>query len=480
LSLNSDIEECNPAAAKLLGVSTTEAINKNLLEEFVVANSKKEISFLFSQLVSVGETNNLEIPILDFHGEYKLVLTTGKLQLDAENQPNGFIVYGQDITALRLQEGLINKKQKLEIIGQLTGGISHDLNNMLSIVLGNLRFLRELPGFDDPNAKELIEDVQSASEDAADLVNRLMSFGREVPSATITIPVEEALTKVRRLAKNLTKPGVELIFEEFKEPVSFKIDQVWFDNCLLNLIINARDAMDRGTIRVVSTVINPQSNSPLVSTTKEINVSVIDEGCGIPEADIKKVLEPFYTTKGLNGGTGLGLSMVDRFCELSNGHCSISSELGVGTKVSLTLPLIEEGPLKPRKLAEDEQGDFIKGILLVEDNDLVRKMVIRDLRVLGVSITEAVNADAAMVLLQRGDEFALVFSDIMMLGEYDGYDLANWIKQNRPEIQVLLTSAYAGTHESNEGIEFIRKPYNADILILKLRSLLDKRHESGI
>ena len=337
------VEGCNEPVEKVLGLPQAEIVGKNILTDFVRADAQDETLNAFINLLQTKEPYNLEIPLIDAVGNIKLVLISAKVRLNTLKKVDGFVIFGQDITQLRNQEAEINREQQLARIGQLTGGVVHDLNNMLSIIAGNIRFLKAEPVYKDTDSLELIEDIESAAIDAVELVNRLLSFSRERPAAPSEMPAKTIMEEAEKLARRLRKEhNILLTFDQFNDDVRVNIDFVWFKNCLLNLINNAADSMKAGTITVTASVETSSSDKIAGSSPKVLRISVTDEGCGIPNADLARVLEPFYTTKAPGQGTGLGLAMVDKFCQEIGGYCAISSEINIGTKVSMILPLINE------------------------------------------------------------------------------------------------------------------------------------------
>lgn len=334
------VEGCNAAVEKVLGLPQIEIIGKNILTDFVRVDAQDKILKIFTDLLQTGELYNLEIPLIDATGNLKLVLVSARVKLNSREEVEGFVVFGQDITQLRNQEAEINREQQLARIGQLTGGVVHDLNNMLNIVAGNIRFLKEEPAYEGTDSEELIEDIESAAIDAIELINRLLSFSRERPAAPSEMPVKTIMKEAEMLARRLIKEhDIILTFDQFNDDVRVNIDFVWFKNCLLNLINNASDSMKAGAITVTATV---ETLSSEKVAGRVLRISVTDEGCGIPNAELAKVMEPFYTTKAPDQGTGLGLAMVDKFCQESGGTCTISSEVNIGTTVSMILPLVNE------------------------------------------------------------------------------------------------------------------------------------------
>jgi len=337
------VEGCNAAVEEVLKLPQIEIIGKNILTDFVRVDAQDEILTVFTDLLQAKELYNLEVPLIDAAGNLKMVLISAKLRLNSQKEVDGFVIFGQDITQLRNQEAEINRKQQLARIGQLTGGVVHDLNNMLNIIAGNIRFLKEETAYKGTDSEDLIEDIESAATDAVELINRLLSFSRERPAAPSEMSAKIMMEEAEKLARRLIKEhDILLTFDQFNDDVRVNIDFVWFKNCLLNLINNAADSMKAGTITVAASVETSSGTKVAGSSPGNLCVSVTDEGCGIPDAELARVLEPFYTTKSPDQGTGLGLAMVDKFCQESGGYCTISSEIDIGTKVSMILPLANE------------------------------------------------------------------------------------------------------------------------------------------
>jgi len=299
------VEGCNEPVEKVLGLPQAEIVGKNILTDFVRADAQDETLNAFINLLQTKEPYNLEIPLIDAVGNIKLVLISAKVRLNTLKKVDGFVIFGQDITQLRNQEAEINREQQLARIGQLTGGVVHDLNNMLSIIAGNIRFLKAEPVYKDTDSLELIEDIESAAIDAVELVNRLLSFSRERPAAPSEMPAKTIMEEAEKLARRLRKEhNILLTFDQFNDDVRVNIDFVWFKNCLLNLINNAADSMKAGTITVTASVETSSSDKIAGSSPKVLRISVTDEGCGIPNADLARVLEPLLHNESTGSGHG--------------------------------------------------------------------------------------------------------------------------------------------------------------------------------
>ena len=396
----------------------------------------------------------------------------------------------QDVTARKqAEEERIKLEQqpiqveKMDAIGQLTGGIAHDFNNLLSIISGNLRFLQQDIGQNSVEIDELFEDAMSAVDDGAALTQRLLGFSRDRALQPEIKNVNDTIEKfIRFLSRTLGK-SIALDTELADEDLFINVDPSQLENALLNLSINARDAMpEGGTITLSATRYHHgdgEGEDLILPEGDYIKITVTDTGAGIRSEDLPYVYEPFFTTKGVGQGSGLGLSMVYGFTQQSNGGCHISSAPGKGTTVSLYFPEVMDNKNIDKKPEDDEELSMRSSevILVVEDEARVRRVTLRDLKKLGYKTLEAGNAEMAKTMIESGEPIDLLFSDILMPGEMNGHKLALWTAKNFPEIKIILTSGYnkgeADVHR-NEAHPFLlmRKPYSIDKLAKQIRTTL--------
>ena len=395
-----------------------------------------------------------------------------------------FIGIMHDLTQRKSTEAALSRSQRLDAIGQMTGGIAHDFNNILTIVTGNLELL-EMRNKDDRQTA-LIRDALEAAELGADLTHRLLMFARR----TTLHPVKSDLSAICLEALHLLERTlgatyrISTDFAADADPVM--IDPTQLQSALMNLALNARDAMPNGGELIVS-VANVTIDDDYIAQETDIKsghyvrLSVIDNGIGMPPEAQSRAFEPFFTTKSDSNGTGLGLAMVYGFVRQSGGHITLYSEPGHGTSFGLYFPsahaaaAIETAP-KPDTPLAPWHGNGER-ILVVEDNALVRKISVERIRDLGFATEEASSGDEAYQMLKDGVAVDLVFSDLVMPGALNGYDLAARIRTEFPKLKVLLTSGYAsdavtGSMSGATPQEILHKPYRQADLIERLHALL--------
>jgi two-component system cell cycle sensor histidine kinase/response regulator CckA len=402
-----------------------------------------------------------------------------------EGQVVGTVVSFTDITERKEKEAHLLQAQKMQAVGQLTGGIAHDFNNLLTIILGNLDFLST--GLDQeatPEIQELVKDALSAARDAAELTQRLLAVSRRQPLQPKHIGLGEVVRRLKPFLRRILGERFELQVNSPDEILTVFADPSRLQTALLNLIINARDAMPRGgtlTIDIFRTTFATThvASSDLLPGSYAI-MRVTDFGTGMTPDVLCRAIEPFFTTKPSGKGTGLGLSMAYNFAKQSGGALRLKSEPGIGTSVSLLLP--EAEPVKENGSTGVELEILQSSsatILVVEDEPRVRKLLTRRLRNLGYRVIESENAQSAKQLIESRTKLDLLFSDIVMPGEMNGYDLVRWAREKRPELRLLLTTgadserAVSQISKQVEGVFLLRKPYSEKMLRKTIRSVLN-------
>lgn len=395
------------------------------------------------------------------------------------------LVLIQNTSELKRLEEKSLQAQKMEALGHLTGGIGHDFNNLLLIIQGNLRLLEEdLIAEGDAEKLELLNDALSATSDGAQLTDRLLSFSRKQALQAENCDINAICNKFLRMIERALGAETTIELQLSDEENSAIVDTAQLQNALLNLALNARDAMPNGgsvQIRVSTSKIDETNNSlysPELPHGSYVVISVTDSGTGISKSLQSRVFDPFFTTKQAGQGTGMGLSMVYGFAKQSNGGVYIKSKLGLGTTVSIFLP--QANSASAQNSASNTGQSMPRGqehVLVVEDEDRVRKFTTNCLNSLGYTTTSVDNADTAHELLsQRGHGFHALFCDMIMPGNLSGPQLAQWVKSNRPELRTLMTTGYCpATHGSEQDSEFevIYKPYSKKELAVSLRKTLD-------
>jgi len=392
----------------------------------------------------------------------------------------------QDQKRLQEAEDQLRQAQKMEAVGQLTGGVAHDFNNMLNVVSGSLQLLDRRTAPEDARAKHLIAAALEASKRAANLTQRLLAFSRQQPLKPEVIDPNKLVAGMSDLFRHSL--GAEIKLETVLSGGLWRIhaDQNQLESVLLNLAVNSRDAMPDGgrlTIETQNAYLDERyvANEPGVAPGQYVMLAVSDTGAGMPPEVIAKAFDPFFTTKAVGKGTGLGLSQVYGFVKQSGGHIKIYSEPGQGTSVKIYLPrhvgdgTIRTAPPDAGPLPAAERRELI---LVVDDEDLVREMSVAALSDLGYRVLEADSAQAALAAVVQQPDIDLMFTDIVM-PEINGRKLADIVHERRPGLPVIFTTGYtrnAIVHNGvlDAGVELIGKPFTLEDLARRVREVLDR------
>ena len=390
----------------------------------------------------------------------------------------------EEIAERRAAEVALQRAQKLESIGKLTGGVAHDFNNLLQIVSGNLQLLQKhVTG--DERAERRIANAMAGVERGAKLASQLLAFGRRQPLEPKVINVGKLMAGMEDLLRRSIGEAIEIETVVASDLWNVFADPTQIENAALNLAINARDAMDdhgRLTIEVANSILDEAYTArvPEVPPGHYVMLAVSDTGCGIAPDIIEQVFEPFFTTKAEGKGSGLGLSMVYGFVKQSDGHVRIYSEVGEGTTVRIYLPRVEESEdtLTGAEPADLSGGD--ETILVVEDDEEVRATVTEMLRELGYQVLTAKNAANALEIVDSGAKIDLLFTDVVMPGSLRSPELARRAKERLPDVGVLFTSGYAESAIVHGGrldpsVSLLPKPYTRQVLSARIREALSKR-----
>jgi signal transduction histidine kinase/DNA-binding response OmpR family regulator len=393
----------------------------------------------------------------------------------------GAVVRCVDITEKLRDEMAFRQGQKMEATGQLTGGMAHDFNNILQVIQANLDLMKAAAR-GDSSFLTRINAATAAAERGARLTQQLLAFARRQPLAPQSTNVAHLVTDLADLLRNSLGERITMELKVADDSWNAKIDPGQLENAILNLAINARDAMPEGgtvSIEISNATLDRRYAAlhPEVAPGPYVVVAVNDTGTGMPPEVAAQAFDPFFTTKRDGKGTGLGLSMVYGFVRQSNGHIRIDSAIGQGTSVKLYLPRT----LDPVPQAPGETGIAPAGrerILVVEDNDEVRQAVVDMLTGWGYRVVAADNPDAAAGILDKDPAFDVLFTDVVMPGAMSAIQLAALAQQRRPGIAILLTSGYAPDlipSDDRPDYPLIAKPYRAEDLMVRLRNVLAAR-----
>jgi len=402
-------------------------------------------------------------------GQYRVFLDQGVLAPKIEGAPQEIFGVLLDATDRRLLEEQLAQARKMEAVGQLTGGVAHDFNNLLTVVLGNVDMLSRKAEDPDRRARR-IDAIRQAAERGRDLTRQLLAFSRRQHLRPMNVDVNRLIRDFAPLIRQAVGEAVTLELSLREETVLCShVDPNQLETALLNLAVNARDAMPDGGVLAIATTVEAGG------AREWVTISVKDTGVGMSPEVRDRVFEPFFTTKEVGKGSGLGLSQVYGFVRQSEGEVQLDSAVDQGTTFRLRLPLTNEVAEDIR--AEPPQGEIVGGderILLVEDDATVLALTFDLLTGLGYQVTTATSAAEALEILRTGEEFDLLFTDVVMPGGVSGVSLARTARELRPGLTVLLSSGFLRDGGA-EDMEFplLDKPYETAMMAAKIRKLLD-------
>jgi PAS domain S-box-containing protein len=479
------ITEWNVMAEAIFGWARTEAIGRSVADTIIPPDHRDAHHRGLARFLATGEG-----PVLNRRIELQALHRSGKafpveLTIMALNTDRGrvFSAFIRDLTERRRAEEHLRQAQKMEAVGQLTGGVAHDFNNLLTVIIGSL----ELAGgrtANDPQLIDLINQALSAADKGAALTHRLLAFSRLQALQPTNTDLNQIVTGMTDLLRRTLGEQVEIDTRLNEELWTALADRSQVESALLNLAINSRDAMPGGGKLTIET-----ANAPLdadyaarnaeVTPGDYIVLAVSDTGVGMPPEVVERAFEPFFTTKDIGKGSGLGLSMIYGFAKQSGGHLKIYSELGHGTTVRLYLPRaggLQASVPAPGTPSEGQRGS--ETILVVEDDADVRRLAVAQLRSLGYRVLEAPDGMRAIALLKDDESIDLLFTDVIMPGGMTGRQLAEEGCRLRPGMKVLFTSGYTQNsivHQGklDHGVHLLSKPYRRDGLARKIREMLD-------
>ena len=430
------------------------------------------------------------------NGDVRILRIDGRSIIDGNGVVRRMIGTAHDITEQQSVQRQLAQAQKMEMIGHLASGMAHDFNNVLGIVIANLELLQDQmidPASAVASAEELRVDALSAALHGAELTHRLLAFARRQPLRPQDVDVNELVRFTSRMLVRLLGEHIDLVLQLDPALWVVSVDPVQMEAALTNLASNARDAITLGgqltiatrNLRVES---DDTTESGQLGPGDYVVIEVVDTGASIPDSIIDRVFDPFFTTKEHGKGSGLGLSMVVGFIEQSGGHVTVRSQPDIGTTFALYLPrsmgharamkragLTSKRPVGPGSL---------ETLLVVEDNDKLRRATVKQLVQLGYRVFEAPDARAARTILAINDAVCLLFTDVVMPGGMDGIGLVEWARARRPGLRCLATSGYSdlgGRVQLLDGLgcKLLSKPYRREELVQAIRAALDQPGEPG-
>lgn len=444
-------------------------------------DADRVIESIHAVIDGTGKTWVSEYRFLHHDGHALSIVDRGSVIRDQTGKAIRMVGSMLDVSPQRELEARLRQAQKLEAIGQLTGGVAHDFNNLLTVIAGSADLLCDaLESGKQPHL--LAEMISTAAQRGAELTSRLLAFGRKQPLQPQLLDLGSLIAGMEAMLVRTLGEHIDVEVRRPDDLWAVEIDPALLESAVLNLAINARDAMSDGgrlTIGMANTTFDTsQAIAADVAPGQYVVLTISDTGHGIEPELLSKVFEPFFTTKDVGKGSGLGLSMVYGFVKQSGGHLRLRSDVGHGTSVSLYFSRANQGvgkcPENPARQVP-EGGDEL--ILVVEDDALVRRHVCGLLGGLGYRVLEATAATPAMELFAANPDVTLLFTDIVMPGGMNGVDLAKRARVLRPDLKVLFTSGYAENAVETDGrlgpgIDLLSKPYSRDRLAASLRKIL--------
>ena len=437
-----------------------------------------------------GEEVTYEYSMTGPGGEMLYARSTLVPDFGPDGEVIGCYVHAVDVTEQRRTQRALAQAQKMEAIGQLTGGLAHDFNNMLTVVMGNLQGLVAALG-EHPAVAEYVEPALAAAEGGAGLIRRLLAFSRQQPIVPVVVEVNELVLDMARMIRRSLPSMIKVSTASRDVDLRALVDPNQLESALLNLALNARDAMPNGgELRIECSLecIEGAAAADLeLPPGCYVQITVADNGTGMDGATLARVFEPFFTTKKFGLGSGLGMAMVYGFIKQSGGGVRIRSRQAVGTTVSLLLPQAPrdeavvggEDAARARHagVAPPAPARALEGrlVLLVEDDDKVRDVVRKQLSALGCAVLEAESGHEAADMVENIPAIALVLSDIVMPGGMDGRALARFVRRFRPEVPVVLMSGYADkamAGREDADMPVLGKPFTQERLIEVLNAAI--------
>ena len=396
----------------------------------------------------------------------------------ADDEVVGFFTFSQDLTDQKQMQAALVQAQKMESLGQLTGGLAHDFNNLLTVIIGTLVALQEHPP-DAAQVRQVVEPALQSARRGAQLIKRLLTFTRQHPLEPVSVDIGCMIGDVTKLTRCSLPDAIAVSTRLPDAPIHCTVDPAQLESALINFIMNARDAMpEGGRLEICAEAVELAADAAIfgVPAGAYAMINVVDDGCGMDAATLARAYEPFFTTKRFGQGSGLGLSMAYGLVTQSGGGICLQSAPGQGTTVRLVLPLSRQAP--PPAAAQDSIASVQAGelVLLVEDEPDVRRVVRQQLIDLGYAVIEAENAAQALDMVAHIDDIAIVLCDVVMPGDIDGRQLGAQVMASHPALRVLLMSGFndGAAAAPPDNMPLLTKPFLRHDLAHALRLLAGK------
>jgi PAS domain S-box-containing protein len=457
------IEDASDAWLSLLLYERDSVIGRPLIN-FMTEESARQRMKDWKTLLQLGELREREYRLVTRDGDFIDVLSTSRVERDVDGRFLRAVGGLVDVTARRRAEEALRQAQKMEAVGQLTGGIAHDFNNVLAVVLGSLEMIRKRVTGDERSIR-MIDNAMEGAKRGAALTQRMLSFARRQTLNPQAVDPHALVEGMRDMLQRSLGPQLELAINVPPGLRLVQADPHQLEMALLNLVVNARDAMEDGTIKIV---LDASRRPPAsLKSGRFACLSVIDHGAGMDEATLARAQEPFFTTKGVGQGTGLGLSMVSGFAEQSGGLLDITSRKGEGTRVDIWLPLaMQDAVAIDADKTTNPTMHSLKhqAVLVVDDEPLILMSTEAALQDAGARVYSAATAVEAIEIIRRHQDVACVITDYAMPG-MTGAQLAAAISVRNPRMPIIIATGHAQVPEEISQYRRLQKPFSADVLI---------------
>jgi PAS domain S-box-containing protein len=480
-NLDGIITSWNNAAERIYGYTAEEVIGRTIAV-LAPADRKDEIAGILQDIREGRPVEHFETIRVTKDGKHLNMSISVSPIRDAGGVIVGASTIARDVTGQKKAEEQLRQAQKMEAVGRLAGGIAHDYNNILCIIVSSAELLRSYIDNKQPMPVELIGHIRDASKRGASLTRQLLSFSRKQAVQSQVLELNERLQDLCKLLHPLMGDDVKVVFLPRSEAAFVEVDPGQFDQIVINLAVNSRDAMPQGGKFVVETATSDFDEAfvhqhPLMKPGRYVMIAVSDNGCGMDGETTARIFEPFFTTKEVGKGTGLGLATVYGIVQRSGGHIWVYSEPGRGTTFKIYLPCVDKRAELNRGSAEEIVFPRGEGttILLVEDDPVIRRLTAQILEGQGYSVIEAEDGKSALEKAAHQRPIDLVLSDVVMRG-VSGPELILRLMQSHPEVKVLYISGYTGElvidHGLSAGVDLLEKPFTRAALLTMIRSAL--------
>jgi two-component system cell cycle sensor histidine kinase/response regulator CckA len=466
--------EMNPAGLAMLAATTLEQVKERPLLDWIAPEYRDQFRALHQQVMG-GETAELEFEMIGVTGVRRWLRTHAAPLRDPDGRITSVLAISRDITGQRELEAQLRQSQKMEAIGQLAGGIAHDFNNILTVIQGFALTLLD-GDCDRATQQTATKQIVEASEKAAGLTRQLLAFGRRQVMQPQHVDLNELVNSLTKMVRRVLGEDIDLQLQLSAKPLAIHADPGLIDQVLMNLVLNARDAMPAGGVLRVSTA------SRASATGDQAVVRVADTGSGIAADCLPRIFDPFYTTKDAGKGTGLGLATAFGIVAQHGGRIDVTSRVGSGTAFEVVLPASAQQTAAPAPVVTDNSAPpgGSETILLVEDEPAVRMLTRIVLTRAGYRVIEAANGfEGRRAFDERDGAIDLLLTDVVMPDGMSGRDLADKLLKMRPELRVIFTSGYsadfAGRELSlKERQSFLEKPSTPKEILDAVRRALDR------